>query len=125
MQKDNDTPNIEQYKQYWSKKIKENKEKLEERKRTLTHYAKLCSNFLKENFQVKKVYLIGSLARDYKIHENSDIDLVVEGLEDKQYFRALNKLFELVPDGIHIDLITKETASHSLKEIIKAQGVVI
>ena len=125
MQKDNGPPNIEQYKQYWSKKIKANKEKLEERKRKLTHYAKLCSNFLKENFQVKKVYLIGSLARDYKIHENSDIDLVVEGLEDKQYFQALNKLYEIVPNGINIDLITKETATHYLKEIIKTQGVAI
>jgi len=116
---------MEEYSKYWRKKIKKKKEKLEERKELLKNLAQKCSNLLKKEFNVKKVYLVGSLTREFKIHEHSDIDLAVIGLQDKDYFKALNKLYEILPQGIDIDLITKETASESLNEFIIKDGLQI
>ena len=116
---------LNDYSKYWKNKFKKRKEGLQERKKMLNDFAKKCSDLLKKKYNVKEVYLIGSLIRNYKIHEKSDIDLVVVGLSDKYYFSALNDLYRLVPKGIDIDLITKETASEPMKAIIKKEGVLI
>ncbi len=116
---------IEDYIKFWRNKIEKNKADLKKRKKMLLEYAEICAKKLKEEYNVKKVYLIGSLARNYRIHKRSDIDLVVVGLQDKKYFEALNELYKIVPKDVKIDLITKETATDSLKNIIKQQGMVI
>jgi len=116
---------LKDYSKYWKNKFKKRKEGLQERKKMLNDFAKKCSDLLKKKYNVKEVYLIGSLIRNYKIHEKSDIDLVVVGLSDKYYFSALNDLYRLVPKGIDIDLITKETASEPMKAIIEKEGILI
>jgi predicted nucleotidyltransferase len=113
------------YSTYWKNKFEKNKKSLQERKKILSEFAKKCSDLLKEKYNVREVYLIGSLARNYKIHERSDIDLVVVGLVDDKYFSALNDLYRLLPKGIDIDLVTKETASETMKLIIDKEGVII
>lgn len=125
MEKKISNNSIHDYTIYWKSKFEKEKKNLEKRKKKLLELAKFCSNFLKKEYNVDKVYLIGSLARDYKIHYKSDIDLVVVGLPDKKYFSALNKLYKLVPKGVNIDLITKETASEFMKRIIEKEGVLI
>jgi len=116
---------IEPYYRYWNNKIQKRKAKLKERKQELIKYAQQCSELLKREFGVKNVFLIGSLTRDYGINEKSDIDLVVRGLSNKKYFTALNKLYDLVPNEIKIDLITEESISHSMKKKIKKEGIEI
>ena len=125
MEKQDFTDSIVDFSRYWKKKLAKRKKYLQERKKMLMNLAKKCSILLKQRFNVKEVYLIGSLARNYKIHEKSDIDLVVVGLLDKKYFSALKELYQLVPKGVEIDLITEETASKSMKTKIKKEGVLI
>ncbi len=44
----------------------------------------------------RRVYLFDSLAREYRLHGGSDIDLAVEGLAPgRVYWRALSHLWEL------------------------------
>lgn len=116
---------LKEYSTYWEAKIEKKNQYLLERKKVLMIYAKKCSDLLKERFKVKEVYLIGSLLRDRRIHEKSDIDIVVIGLSDYKYFSALKELYQILPKGINIDLITEENASKSMREIIKMQGVLI
>jgi predicted nucleotidyltransferase len=119
MQDQNSSKSMKPYLKYWKTKIQERKSQLKERKKELIKYAEDCSSLLKHEFGVNKVYLIGSLARDYKINEKTDIDLLVSGLPNKKYFIALNKLYKLVPKGVNIDLITVESISESMKKTIK------
>lgn len=125
MSRENTSHSIEDYVRYWKNKIEKNKKDLREYKKKLIKSAEECAKLLKEEFDVKKVYLIGSLAQDWGIHKRSDIDLAVIGLQDNQYFNALNRLYEIVPKGVDIDLITIETASNSFKKAIKQRGLLI
>ena len=125
MESSNNSDTLEDYKRYWKEKFERQKRELHERKKMLKEYAVKCSDLLKTKFHVKKVFLIGSLIGSHKIHKNSDIDLVVLGLKDEQYFTALKDLYHLVPKGVNIDLITEETASELMKIRIKKEGVAI
>lgn len=125
MQDKESSESIEPYSRYWNNKIQKRKAKLKERKKELIKYAQQCSELLKSEFGVKNVFLIGSLTRHYGINEKTDIDLVVRGLSNKKYFTALNKLYDLVPNDIKIDLITEENISHSMKKTLKKESIVI
>ncbi len=116
---------IRSYSRYWKEKVEKRKKNLQKRRKLLENLANKCSFLLKKKYKVKKVYLIGSLVREYKIHETSDIDLVVVGLLDEDYFPALKELYQILPNGVDLDLITEETASESMKNIIKKNGVLI
>src|SRR5438093_10407274 len=76
--------------------------------------AKKCERVLKEKFGACKVYVFGSLAGQSPWHSRSDIDLAVEGLAPSQYISALTELYELLPPGLDLDLITLETAPPEL-----------
>ena len=65
-----DQDNIEEYVQYWRKKVQDRKKMLKKRKKILKKHALQCSELLKNEFSVQNVFLIGSLARDYQINEN-------------------------------------------------------
>ena len=65
-----DQDNIEEYVQYWRKKVQDRKNMLKKRKKNLKKHALQCSELLKNEFSVQNVFLIGSLARDYQINEN-------------------------------------------------------
>lgn len=80
--------------------------------------AQKCAQFLKERFNVKNVYIFGSVIGDGIWHKRSDIDIAVEGLSADNYFRALSDLSQVLPSGLDLDLITLETVSSRLKERI-------
>jgi predicted nucleotidyltransferase len=83
--------------------------------------AEACERLLKEQFGVRRVYLFGSLAGQGPWHSHSDIDLAVEGLPPEKYFRALSGLWDLLPEGVELDLITLEDASPELAARIKGE----
>ena len=125
MAEKNSLNSMSDYQKYWKNKFVKREKDLEKYKKILNDLAKRCSVVLKKKYNVKEVYLIGSLISNHKIHEESDIDLVVLGLSDQYYFSALNDLYRLLPKELNIDLITKETASESMKRIIEKEGVLI
>lgn len=81
--------------------------------------AEACIRLLKERFGARQVYLFGSLAGQSPWHSRSDIDLAVEGLAPEQYISALSTLWELLPEGLELDLITLEDAPPELVARIK------
>ena len=81
--------------------------------------AQKCAQLLKERFKVDNVYLFGSVTGDSIWHERSDIDIAVEGLTPADYMRALNAVYELLPDGLELDLVSLEDVPAELKERIR------
>jgi predicted nucleotidyltransferase len=92
----------------------------QERRRQAELAADRCAALLKERFGVRAVHVFGSLAGDSPWHSRSDIDLAVEGLDPDDYVPALSALWELLPEGIGLDLVTLEDAPPELAARIKS-----
>lgn len=95
-----------------------------ERKEKLQELAKRCVEVLKDKYKVKKVFIIGSLAKGF-VHEKSDIDLVVEGLSPDSYMKAITELWDILPPGVELNLIPFEDAFESLKEKAIKEGELV
>lgn len=95
---------------------------------TLTLYerglelAQEAAHLLQTKYYVDDVFLIGSLLHPGQFTSHSDIDLAVSGLDRDLYFRAWDELQSL-DNGFAIDIVSIETASSSLLEVIQRDGV--
>lgn len=77
---------------------------------------------LQKKYQASKVLLFGSLTAAEKIRKNSDIDLAVWDLDDRDYYQALSKLQDL-SDSFLFDLVQFESAQSSLQTKIIHSGL--
>ena len=108
----------ESYIEAWRTRVKKRKEREKQLLKIAKERAKECAKFLAEKFNVREVYLFGSLAEGF-FHEGSDIDLAVEGLGPHLYFKALAELHE-VSGEFKVDLVPLESSSY--KDIILKEG---
>ncbi len=83
-----------------------------------------CADVLKKNYNVKRVFLIGSVAEGC-VHDRSDIDIVVEGLSPEKYIKALTELYDILLPGVELNLIPFEDAYESLKNKAIQEGEII
>jgi predicted nucleotidyltransferase len=81
-----------------------------------------ASEALKSRFGAKRVVLFGSLAHAEWFTPDSDVDLVVEGLAGKDYWKAWGLAEEIIGDRL-VDFIEIETAGESLRRAIERSGV--
>jgi len=95
-----------------------------EREKELRKLVQKAAEILKDDYYVKKVYLIGSLIKGY-VHERSDIDIVVEGLAPESYIKALTQIYDILPPGVELNLIPFEDAFESLREKTLKEGILI
>lgn len=77
---------------------------------------------LKARFDVRRVVLFGSLAHEAWFVSDSDVDLAVEGLRPRDYWRAWRLVEDIVADR-PVDLIDMKTATDSLRRAIERYGV--
>lgn len=77
--------------QYWRERRA--KQKAQNQRMVLQARSQLVDivNILVEKFQVTKVIVFGSLVKD-KFTAESDIDIAVEGIDKKDFFRALSEV---------------------------------
>ncbi|MFC2015336.1 nucleotidyltransferase family protein [Chloroflexota bacterium] len=87
--------------------------------------ARSCAEHLVQDFGASRVYLFGSLLEDDLVHDRSDIDLAVEGLEGRLYFKALRGVRSLLPAGVDLDLVLLESSWPGLAERVEAEGVLL
>ena len=77
---------------------------------------------LKGEFGARRVFLFGSLAHSGWFADDSDVDLVVEGLSPDLYWKAWRKVEEMIEER-PVDLIPYEDASESMKRAIRRIGI--
>jgi len=115
--------NYSQYIQGFKKRIKNERNKEELLYNKLNREVRSAIKDFAKKFNLKRVYLFGSLVRKENFHKNSDIDLAVEGLKSEKYLQAWGELEEALNHPF--DLVQIEKATGTLKEIIKNEGVII
>ncbi len=84
--------------------------------------ARLGATLLKKKYGAKRVVLFGSLLDLKKMHEDSDVDIAVWGIEERQYLRALAELLDLDPN-FSVDLIEAEYAQPRILETVNTVGI--
>jgi len=95
---------------------------LEARRERAWEVARRAAVLLKQEFGAARVVLFGSLLWPRLFHARSDVDLVVWGMDEKSYFRAVARLLDLDSE-IEVDLIEGEYSSPSLRTAIEEDGV--
>ena len=115
--------NYSQYIQGLKKRVKNERQKEEILYNKLNREVRSAIKDFAKKFNLKRVYLFGSLVRKENFHKNSDIDLAVEGLKSEKYLQAWGELEEALNHPF--DLVQIEKATGTLKEIIKNEGVII
>ena len=93
--------------------------------RGLREVAHACARRLVQDFGASRVYLFGSLLEEDLVHDRSDIDLAVEGLEGRLYFKALRDVGGLLPTGVELDLVLLERAWPGLVERVETEGALL
>lgn len=83
------------------------KQTLEERKQEALQTAAKCQQILLEN-GAKEVILFGSLSGESPWHWQSDLDLAVRGMSEKQQWEAYSLLEKIKPNWLKIDLVALE-----------------
>ena len=109
----------------WERRIKADQERRHRRAREALVAARKCARLLYEKYGVHRVYLVGSLLEPEAFHDRSDIDLVVEGLPPRRYFRALAELWRELPAGLELDLIPFEDADTKLRKRVVEEGATL
>jgi len=79
---------------------------------------KKAVDVLVKKYNVRKIMLIGSLLDKERFGFHSDIDLCVEGLPDKLYFKAVGELL-LTSDEFDVNIITIENAPPKIREKVE------
>jgi predicted nucleotidyltransferase len=114
-----------EYVEAWRERLARQEEARQVWAQHLRGVAHTCARRLVEDFGASKVYLFGSLLEEDLVHDRSDIDLAVEGLEGKLYFQALRGVWALLPAGVELDLVMLERAWPGLAERVRKEGVLI
>lgn len=93
--------NLDKYLPTWRKRLAEDADALERRRREAEEAAARMAAILGTEFRAERVFLVGSLLEPEWFGPSSDIDLVVVGLEPALYFKALSRIWSI--DGDVVD----------------------
>lgn len=97
---------------------------LDDRYQRAWQVARNAAQILRQTNGATRVLVFGSLVNKALFHPESDVDLAVWGMDEKEYFRAVSQLLSIAP-GIDTDLVRIEDAKPSLVQRIEKEGVEI
>ncbi|MDH7578675.1 MAG: nucleotidyltransferase domain-containing protein [Bacillota bacterium] len=119
----NETSQFEEYLAGHKRRARVEEKFLAARKREAWEKAKRLAKELPLFFPLRRIYLFGSLTNGH-FSTFSDIDIALEGLDEKDHLRALTAA-ENIARPFRVDVILLEEAPLSLKRKIYSQGVII
>lgn len=82
-----------------------------------------AAKLLADAFSPVKIILYGSLLDETLFDETSDIDLATQGIDEKDYLKALSLCHTTIP--YPIDLVLLETSPQTLSHAIHSTGQVL
>jgi len=114
---------FEPYLRAWRERWRRQREADEQAAREAREIAERLARHLRDVYGVRRVVLVGSLARgDFRV--GSDIDLAAEGIPDDRFFRAGADL-EAAAGGLHVDLVPLESADPAFLADLDREGIVL
>ena len=102
-----DAQKMRLYRQSAQKRTEQKNHELQRRHQWALSIAKEAAEILKNEFQVQRVVLFGSMTDWQTTHANSDLDLAVWGLSDDDLYAAVGRLLAL-DNRLKIDLVMAE-----------------
>lgn len=95
---------------------------LEHRRQEALEAAERCAGMLKQRFGARRVVPFGSLVGDGPWHEDSDLDLAVEGLSSEALWEAEREVEPIVPSWLEVDLVPLERVYPEVRARILGGG---
>lgn len=84
--------------------------------------AQTAAQLLRERYGVSRVRVFGSLVHAERFHEDSDIDLAVEGLKIDDYWEAVTSILFL-DEQFPVELVDRATCSPDMWEVVEREGI--
>jgi len=117
------------YRTFARKQQQQRRDHLYDRHQLGLAVAHQAAALLKQEFKAEKVALFGSMLAFAHIHERSDLDLAVWGLNPQDYYRAVGCLLALDAriqiDLVQVDLVPAEWVSPRILRAIETTGVML
>ncbi len=95
---------------------------VEERRRRAWELARQAAELLREEFDVERVVVFGSLVHEGRFTHWSDVDLAAWGLTEKNWLRAMAAV-RYLSDEITVNLVDITTCTPGLRAVIERDGV--
>lgn len=114
-----------QYKEFrktWIERKRREEQEVLALQSLLMKKVKLCASEIKK-LGAERVILFGSLATG-RFRKGSDVDIAVEGLTVKTYFKAIGLVEDILGD-IPFDLVDLKEALPSVKEKLGKEGIIL
>ncbi|MFW6409917.1 MAG: nucleotidyltransferase domain-containing protein [Halanaerobiales bacterium] len=113
---------LEKYRQGWQQRRAQKEKELQNKKKLGRKKAFKIAQLLKENYNVKKVFLFGSISdkSSSRVHQHSDIDIAYVS-EKINYLQAFGDVLDIAAP-FKVDLVPLNEATPKLKKRIKLYG---
>ncbi|HKZ46892.1 MAG TPA: nucleotidyltransferase domain-containing protein [Thermodesulfobacteriota bacterium] len=112
----------DKYKKAWDNRRHLEEEMLRLRRIRLMEKVKECAVAIKR-IGGKRVVLFGSLATG-RFRRGSDVDIAVEGLSSKTYFKAIGLVEDILGD-IPFDIVDMEETLPTVRQKIEREGILV
>ena len=111
---------VAEYKRHWRERV----ERETAQRRELALKARIeagrMAQMLVREFGASRVYLFGSLVREDRFHECSDVDLAVEGIAPERFFKAWATVGSC--SDVLIELVDLDEVGESMRKLILKYG---
>lgn len=113
---------IARYRQSALQRQKQEEAEINQRQQQAWQIARRAAYLLRQEFNVSRVVVFGSLARQGSFNRWSDIDIAAWGIAPENTFRAIGAVMDLQAE-IPVNLVDVNTARPSLLAAIERDGV--
>lgn len=112
-------------KKTWAKREKELLLQEKRRKADALEKARAIARHLKQKYSVKNVYLYGSLAKEGLFDRYSDIDIFIDGWDEKFNYWSMYLEVEQIASPLSVNIVTNNDVLPSLLKTIYKEGKIL
>ncbi len=104
-------------------KIEERNKQKELLNQELLERVQLAANIIGQKYNIKRIYIFGSIIHPDLFRLTSDVDIAIEGIDSRDYLDIWGEFEEILDHPF--DLVQLERTSQSLRRVILEEGRVI
>jgi uncharacterized protein len=100
----------------WERNLARKNEEREKLRQAVLSGLNEALNVLSEKYSWDEIFIFGSVTREGAFHENSDVDIGIEGLDPLQHHEFVGELSMLVERGVDVVLLEECGFGDRIKE---------